>query len=437
MPKNKQQGQLSILILVIVALSAFALSGYLFYQYQNKPNYPPKQSNNISVVNQPKKADINPTNSPVSDKQVLIPYIGNFNKLTITDLPNFQDVRGVYHYKNNLIVTGIDSIAEYNPSTNNLVRVLDHTKLEFVYSTALIGDNLYVATVPDFYHGKSWQDSWARIYRIDLNSGSITKQYFGNPSEGKRRINLYLTSKDNYLWASSNDGIYKINTADDSIKEYDEAKLTLPTHCITSIFNQNVLFGFVNCSDKQGKLIYNESSDSWKYVEDLKMGRYINLRLKDFNLDLPTYLYISNLVNGKYYIFSDKGIFTLLPNEFPKLLNKVVLTDSMINPIVYITKDEKNAIAIGPQSCGPDPNCNPLVGVILDLATGSQTDLIKETANYQSLSQDDKFKLADAISHAKVEENADKLNFINTSNKTSLAIIDLNSKKLILNTTNP
>jgi len=425
-----------ILIATVILIVLLIGGGWYFVGMKNIQPV----SHQPVVENSPTPSIQNSMNQPESN-EILIPYTPHFDKLEINNLSNFIDVRGVYPYKNNLIITGINQIVEYNPSKKTLIRVLDRTKLDSVYSTAIIGENLYIVSVPGLLNGKSWIDSWAAIYRLDLNTGKIIKKYFGDPTKDKRHINLYITSKDNFIWATSDDGVFRINTQDDSIKIYDKTQLTLAPSCITQILNKDgIVFGLVNCSDKLGKLTHDEASDSWSYspLSSKDFASYINLRLSDYGLDMPTYSYVSNQVNGKYYLFADNGVYTLAKNKFPKFYKKIIFPLGLVadknSSIIYITKDEKYALLIGPQTCGPDSQCSPVIGVIIDLTTGELSDLFKNNSVYNVLSIENKSNLANEISRTILEENGTTIVLTDAKNKKDVITINLLTKEVVLNT---
>lgn len=202
-------------------------------------------------------------NTPLITNKVLVGGVTNFDNLTIEDLPSFRDVRGVYSYKNNLIITGIDRIVEYNPNTREFIRQNDTTKLIAVFSTALIGKHLYVSSAG---LGKQAQPHPGRIYKIDLDTGDIIGNYFDdNP-----KVNLWLASEGTDLWASYEGGVAKIDTKSDQVAriyDYRELQLNYPS-CPFGITADNDTIKVLSNCIEIGVTTYHESNDNWSYRQN-------------------------------------------------------------------------------------------------------------------------------------------------------------------------
>ena len=423
-----------IAILVVISL-LLGIGGYILGDRKVARESVSPQTNKALPSQQPAEPMIN-------TDTVLKPYIVDFDNLNVTKLPNFVDVRGVYPYNGNEIVTGVDQIVEHNPAKGTLVRVLDRTKMDSVLSTAIIGDYLYVVSAPGLLSkGIMWPDLWARIYRIDLKTGKITKQYFGNPASDVHHINLSIASEGDYIWVSSNDGVFRINTKDDTMKTYGPLQLTMNPSCLSNLFNKdNVIFTLVNCDNKLGRLIYNKNNDSWSFeaLDSKGFSGLINLRLEDLGINLPSYSHVSNVVNGKRYLFSDKGIYTLVKNQFPKLYKNVVISSSLASSPVegpgvsgpFVTRDEKYALFVGPQICGalPIDQCSPVIVGVLDLKTGAMEDLLKDNTIYDAMSTDNKIKLTEELSSVIAEEKGNSVIFKNEKTKKTILTVDTSLK---------
>lgn len=372
---------------------------------------------------------------------VLIPYIPNFNNLTLADLPNFDDVRGVYNYKDNLIVTGIDKIVEYNPAKKEIVRVQDTSKIDSVYNTAKIDNYLYVVNPQGLLkNGKSWLDIWSRILKIDLDTGKIVKTYFGDPVKDKKYTNLYIASKDKYLWASSRDGVMKINTSTDLITNYSVEQLQIPNYSCSSyiLLNlQGTITISLNCLNEQGILTYNEAQDSWthKTMSSEEQAKLINKRLKDFNLDLPTYFAISNQINGKYYLAATDGIYTLKKDSMPIIFLPTKVNPNYLdgNSKFYVDTKESYLFLIGlPGGIGSD---HPTIGTelgadLVNLRTGEDIDLIETSGLYDKPVTAEIIKLVNGIiKESKIVESGSKL-LIEDQQGNLLLQINLETNKI-------
>jgi hypothetical protein len=368
---------------IILSLLILASLVFVLVKGVSKNNEPSKPVNekNIEI-----KSD---KNIQVLDNSVvLLPSISNFDNLKIEDLPNFQDVRSVYSYKENIIITGVEQVVEYNLKTNEYVRLLRSDAIKTLVSGVVVGDHLYVTNDRPYAKLEDFPPQ-REMNKIDLKTGKVVKTYFRNDS--RRLANLNAVEKDGIIWMYSWDGAIRFDPIKDEFKDYPGNRLggLCNAHGIYKKDNQIKLAFLCNGTEKAS--IYNEETDTWNIqdFDDTEWSNAINKGPKDFNLNLPYFSLLSNKVNGKYYAFSDKGVYTIRKNETPKFYKNFQfgLYD---NATLYITRDEKLAFIIGQSFCGPETQCPPPVVVMVDLANGSSRNLLEDNSTFQTMTLKEK-----------------------------------------------
>lgn len=429
---------------IIVGVTGFLIVLLLivfFIQNKEAKKIQPSQSQS-TVRSVP---SLTPNQSLQNDENLaLVAYIPNFNSLQMSNFPNFTDVRGVYPYEKNIILTGRNAIAEYDPAKDQVVRTLNTRIIKSVFSTAIIGNNLYVVSVPELVTTGQWTDSTPVIYKLDLVTGKVTTAYFGkqdlDPTTKLPKLtNLYITSKGKYLYASSYEGVMRIDTETKTIYTYPEAKVGFPGTCVTHIATKNdQVVGLINCQSRLGIIELDEQTDTWKYRDapSEEFSSYINKRLTDVHYPLPTYTYKTLLTNNKYYIFADKGVYLLEENKMP-VFYKPIIVDQLFDieknrSKMYLTKDERYIALFGPVICGPGPAC-PVVDIIgVDLQTNKVVGLLQKNTDYQKMTDTEKQNLAEKIAVASVTEENDVVTLLPSQSNTPFAKIDLNTMTVTL-----
>jgi len=210
----------------------------------------------------PKKIAIKPTPVPTlavstvlpierTSQQVLFPYVPHFQDLKISDIATFYDIRGIFNYKNNLIITSPFGIIEYNPKTNDIVRQNDTRLLSCVDSATLIGKKIYTAC--------NTQATQHGISVIDLDSGKLEKRY----SSGSANLSYVSLAEDKeFLWVGATNEIIRVDTTKDTMEEYTPQAIGIPACQEFSVFGYN---GYIwtTCGNIPGIAIYSTETNTW------------------------------------------------------------------------------------------------------------------------------------------------------------------------------
>ncbi len=411
-----KKGNILLILVPIVLLTVLSVGLYLILK-----------KGEVGQVNAPEQKQVNnqtPSTATESKNSVFLRSIPNFDSLKISDLPNFTDVRGIFNYNNHQIVIGIDRIVEWNPATGQYVRISDPKKIVNVRSGIVLDKFLYVSS-----EVISSLDDWPGkriVVKIDLASGEIVKKYLDNDS--RRFANLTLVNYGNKIWASSWDGIFVLDPVTGAIKMYPSVACRSGHIYI----KENILKS--PCDMGDATYVYDPSNDLWKKdkYDVYEIGGSMNKRLSDFNLPLPEFFSISQQINGKYYLLSDKGVYTLGKTDFPKFYNglKDVHSYDQTKSKVYVTKDENYIILIGPETCMQ--YCSLLLVNLVDFKRNVVTDLLTANEVYKALSVEKKQNLADRIVKSSIEETQNQIILKNPDN-TSLAAIEPQNTFLNLN----
>lgn len=359
-----QKGAIHFYLVILIIVLIFA--GCIYVLLPEKTSVPLNSEFNKTTQKTFQKNDL-------VGRQLLVSEIPNFEALEGDNLPNFNDIRSVMPYGENLIVMGVNRVVEYDPKTESILRI-NSKILSSIVSAAIIGDNLYLAAnAPNNdelpFPGKT------QIYIVDLKSGIITGTFLDK--DNKSYANLDVVAKDGFLWISSWDGIYKLDPLG--------GKMTL----INILeYGGNGYHLFLE-NDK----IVLYQSDSRHFLDEANLNLVkdksynqsiaskINKNAKDFGLDIPNYFAASDLINDKYYLFAPTKISTLKKGQMPELFMNIKLRDEYFYSVsrAKVSEDENYALIILPIG-GPWQAHASLKHILyanlINLKTGEVTDLL-------------------------------------------------------------
>lgn len=366
----------------------------------------------------------------------LIDHIPNFDTLALTDLPNFDDVRSVFDYRGNKLIVGYDKIVEYDIRNNTYVRVNKALPDEAIYSGAKEGDFLYITTQGREYSGSD--KDWRRLLKIDLMSGKIVKTFFGKTTD-PHYTNLNALSFGNSIWVSSWDGIMKIDPADDSMVFYPASDIGL-SQCLGGLYTVDGLLKVklevsMVCGREDHSAVYNPSSNSWTetYVPVHEYSSLINKNLTDFELPLPRYFSVSNLLNGKYYLTADKGIYTLSKNQLPKMIKPIMTEPHFWS---YIDSEEKKLLVLdySREYLSGDPFLEDfLFAEIIDLTSGKITDLVKKHPYYHRKLTNEQIHKLEKFMGSELRSDGDVIELVSIlDGGTAIFQVDMKTQMLTL-----
>jgi len=283
-------------------------------------------------------------------KLALISHLPNFDSLTVRDLPNMIDTRGVYEYNGRYIVASVDRLVEYDSKSEMIVRTNNPTVLPCIFSTAIIGDNLYVTCNKVVLDVNGNTTGKSTLVRLNLTSGSITNRYF--ETDAKPRINFWVTSLGTDLWGSSWDGVFKMDTTTQKVVEYSSQSIGYPNCRPGRIYIKNnaVRVQITNGSDCPGGVAeYDTNTNTWKQLPDSNEAvQAVNEVPKVEGKTLPLYVAVSPRIDDLYYLFANDAVYTVSRMGFPikfKKLNSTI--DSVAEPVVYISPDKQYSLIIG------------------------------------------------------------------------------------------
>jgi hypothetical protein len=349
-----------IAILIFIAFGAFMLSVFLSPYFtkivnrsvtQNKPTPLEKNVNESQSVN------------PLIGQQVFTDNVPNFSNLKIDDLPSFIDLRAAYQYGNQLILVGYGRIVFYDPQTNSFLK--QNQLLRCTFTAALFGNNLYVGCNGEMIsQNKEVTFEPSTIYKIDLTSGKIMNIYFGPSQNDHKLVNIKLAKNGNYIWGSSDDENFRFDPESETFNFYSTRDSNFPQ--IDTNFPQ------------------------------------IDNKVKDQgSLSVPKFCGITNLINGKYYLISNVGVYTLASNEFPKFFKNIkAIYPCLQGNRFYINKEESYILQIGWYGGEVTTDADFMPIVLIDLNRGEAVNLMSLNMNinsYHKLNNDQNIKLADSF----------------------------------------
>lgn len=409
---------------IVLVLISVIVGSFLFGKSQNQTSSIQSQSQQIT------------TNSiaPADTSLALISYVPHFNKLTVEDLPRFADVRNVVDYKGHEIIVGNNALVEYDQTKGQFIRQNNPDVIPCIYSSAVIGNNAYIGcNTPD--------NETSTLYKVDLQTGKIIKQYDFFKKSGLHLVNIVLLAEGNTLWISSWDGVIKMDALSEQTKFYSPtqifSKSCKPTHIWMEEGRIKVAANDINCEDngKYTIAVYNSQIDSWQ-KEQISFEKYaslINRTLSDFSLAIPQFSAISQLVSEKYYLFSDEGVYTLQQGQFPKLLFSLPKNPQIASSYTaYVDENETQAIILGgvlgmmPQN----PTIADLIFVnIINLQTKEVTNLVGNRPEFAKPAGSVLQQKLDTISLAKLKKSSDGVDIVDKDGQP-FAHINLQKKSI-------
>ena len=357
------------------------------------------------------------SSQPPINNQALVEYIPNFETLTLVDLPNFTDFRDVYDYNEHIIVVGFNRVVEYDNKNNKFIRANNPEVLGCVYDSAKIDNFLFVSCNSHFPDEKFLPETKtiiaSKIYKIDLNTGKIVKQYFGNelliaPSIDRHsasvfktkgaRSNLILGSRGNILYMGSWDGVEKMDIVSEKITLYSHPNELKPG---------NELSGIGLGSPRPDWFAMNPP------------------------IKPPVFKSISPLHHGKYYILATDGVYNLSEGQFPQKIIDSKIEAADINKSTF-SQNGQYLVFLGPAI---EQNQGQILsyGVdayLIDINKQDLIDLsreIKRVSNAKTQSLSD--QISDKIKDGYFEE-ADGVIYLKDSDNNILLSIDLANSRL-------
>lgn len=388
----------------------------------------------VKKTKQPQVINTSPSPTyPVEDK-LLIDYLPDFDHLKLSNLPYFSDVRSVHTYKNHQIIIGANRIIEYDPVDKKIVRINNENLRPMVASGVVIDNMLYFSSS----NGKPEYDADRIMTKVDLETGKIIKTYFENPD--RSYTNLHLTLKDNTIWGSMWGGAFKFDPTTENFTyfNYKEMGLKEPS-CAMYIFNENETITVMsNCYDV-GFTTYNEASNTWAYrvADSMDYASKINLQPKDFGLEFPYFLALSNKVQDRYYALTADSIYIIRRNEFPKFVRKITQKqhEYLDTPRLFANKAATELLIAGVNS-GPGMDLFKLNEVLvlglIDINTGVYTNLALHFTQ-ENIVKDDQERqlLLSTLAEGTISDTSTeyKIRFKNPNiHKECIVSIDVNKK---------
>jgi hypothetical protein len=399
-------------------------------------------------------------NIPVSDEAppAFIDYVPNFDNLLPSDLPNFTDYRKIHPYNNHLLVAGYNRIVEYDPGSQQIVRMNNPKSLNCINWTALIDNNLYISC---YKHQKLPYNSslqYSILYKVDLSSNKIIKTYFdvipATPSNfnlqtdlepessfySGRKINLFLAVQGATLWMSSYDGVMRMDTSNDQIISYPKQEVITGLCNPGGIFNdEGTIIITSTCHDFLSS--FNNRNNTWT-ITPLNPEEYIS-KEKTFYPDkenppiqFPIYNSISPLFKDRYYILANDGLYSLDRGKFPaKIIDESILLGSTFK--TYYSEDKKYILFIGSIAKGPEETGITLIknlmrAYLVDLQNLSITDLMKPDEFNKEATPIIEQRISQ-LGGSSYEEKNGLISFKDNSNDELIISVDLSKARLKIN----
>lgn len=306
------------------------------------------------------------TPEPVVDPDaVFISSLPNFDNLTIADLPNLRDTRGIFAYNSQYIVAGINRIVWYDPSSDKVVKMNNPDVLPCIYNTVLRGDYLYVACQSGnpFDNGKVVTP--ATLQRINLK----TNRNEGNLlTDGKQRTNITLALVGNNIWIGSWDGLERMDLESGTIVENITVdRIGYPGCRIDRAYvkNNQLKVKMVDGTDCAGggTAVYDQSQQTWtKGPDTIEAVQEVNSSPRVLGNEMPFYLLVSNNINGIRYLFTQDAYYTVRRGEMPQkqasFTSVLSITseemDTDRSKYLWVSPDGVKAIIFAPM-LGPGP----------------------------------------------------------------------------------
>ena len=299
------------------------------------------------------KANQVPTDSDKAENYAQTKFLftsyPNFDELKIEDLPTFTDVRGVFDYKENMIVMGYKRLIELDTKTNKIVRTSISKNPEFSIA-AKIGNILYVADNGDFF--KNIQPS---IHVLNLDDGAVVDVLKGGEHIPYDLINLDLDSHGQDLWIATRGEVLKFDTSINKLTGAytlrDLGYLEVPT-CDNALnmINEVDTVKVVEFACKEFISTYDYTTDTWAIQQfrkrELNASDYINKTGKDFGLDLESFVALSKKINDEYFALGTKGIYKITRDTLPELFYEKEIKGLFLNGNSYMGTSDGNSFII-------------------------------------------------------------------------------------------
>ncbi len=191
-------------------------------------------------------------------KNALVPYVPNFDNLSLSDLPNISDVRAAYSYNSHVILVGSSNIIELDPKTNEIIRVANTSIFDCFYYSIKIENDLYLAC------NETGKLKLQGIYKLDLKTGNVIKSY--KPKLGVDFTNLNIALSGKTVWGGAQNGVIKIDTVTNDVSFYPSEKFNYFANCPWYNVGANDANVWVTpqASDCVGVSVYNNLTDSWE-----------------------------------------------------------------------------------------------------------------------------------------------------------------------------
>jgi hypothetical protein len=386
----------------------------------------------------------------------LINYVPNFDKLNLTDLPTLIDNRNIFTYNNHMLVVGFNRIIELDPVTNSIVRINNTNVLDCVNQTAIIGNYLYIACYMQQHLPENSSLPYSILYKLNLETGKIVKTYFNkipalpSPLDVQkvlenpyiyigRKANLNVVAQGPILWMSSWDGVMRMDTRTEKITSYTAKEVFHNTCLPDTIFNDNGVITVTAGTSynevfmcKSEVVTLNSATNQWVKTSlnefDYVMNQRKRVEDKISSLKLPSYISISDILNGTRYLLANDGVYSLQKGAFPKkIISGEIKLNSDVKP--YVSADGRYILFFGVTAKNPFETTPPAVGTLLDayvadLTKLTITNLMKaEKFNVPTDTKTD--EIISRVEQSKEEEHNGIFSFTNSVNGDSLVTVDV------------
>lgn len=249
----KKNKKLIIVIALLLIFFVLAFVGILFLRKPAPaPKAPPKPTPTPTKV----VSTVLPIDTAKTDK-VLVSGVPHFFNLLPTDLPNVYDIRAIFNYKSNLIIVSASGIIEFNPKTNDIIRQSDPRLFSCINYATMIGSKLYVTC-----NGSPNRANQPKgVYVINVDTGKLEKVY----TEGSADLSyVTVTNEKDTLWVGAKNEVVKINTKDDTMKEYFPDDLGMPNCQYFMVHTYNkTLWATCVPNGNPSVSIYNNKENKW------------------------------------------------------------------------------------------------------------------------------------------------------------------------------
>jgi hypothetical protein len=440
--------KLIVIITTIICVIVLLLSLPIML---SKPAPPAQPTPKPTPTPTPYQSTILPIDRNHSE-QILINQVPHFLDLKLSDIPSIFDIKGIFNYKNNLIIVSTGSIVEYNPKTLDIVRQNDASIFSCINNATVIGIKLFVSC-NGFVNSKSQPKG---IYVINLENGKLEKIY----KQGSAVLDtVSVAALDTTLWVGSANKVVKIDVTTDhmnaytpidmgtegcanftvygyagsvwvtcspgitsAVSLYDSKKDTWSPFTPPNIggdsvytlgYNEKAIY-FLTTASTPTLYTYHRDTSSWdqtspttlrvpsskpeaaemrgivgqsdvifkelgqRSIAYLSYFDTVQKKVVDFELIVNPYIALSDVVNEKRYLFTNRTVDKLKEGGFPSAYKKL---NGTIASAVKMTVDpsENYAVFIGPQKDGNPPFTVQLV----ILKTGEVVDPLKSNQELQ------------------------------------------------------